>query len=99
MKPRSNITKKLKEESHGLADSDSDDDGADITFDPVHLYKQILDYLQPGETVSKALCRLGKFYYFIKYILFYSRSYIHIYECVYVYICIYIHIYFNFRQR
>ncbi|XP_043685668.1 CD2 antigen cytoplasmic tail-binding protein 2 homolog [Vespula pensylvanica] len=60
VKPRSNITKKLKEESHGLADSDSDDDGADITFDPVHLYKQILDYLQPGETVSKALCRLGK---------------------------------------
>ncbi|XP_047344240.1 CD2 antigen cytoplasmic tail-binding protein 2 homolog isoform X2 [Vespa velutina] len=65
VKPRSgsNITKKFKEKSHGLADSDSDDDdddGADITFDPVHLYKQILDYLQPGETVSKALCRLGK---------------------------------------
>ncbi|KZC11937.1 PREDICTED: CD2 antigen cytoplasmic tail-binding protein 2 homolog [Dufourea novaeangliae] len=49
-------------EKHGLADSDSDsdDEGPDIMFNPVHLYKQILEYLQPGETVSKALCRLGK---------------------------------------
>ncbi|KAK2577448.1 hypothetical protein KPH14_003553 [Odynerus spinipes] len=62
IKPRSGstVTKNEKDESHGLADSDSDDDKMDITFDPVHLYKQILDYLQPGETVSKALCRLGK---------------------------------------
>ncbi|KAG7208801.1 hypothetical protein KM043_014994 [Ampulex compressa] len=49
-----------KNESHGLADSDSDDDGADIMFNPTELYKQILTYLKPGETVSKALCRLGK---------------------------------------
>lgn len=55
----STMTKKEKDKS-GVADSDSEDDEMDITFDPVHLYKQILDYLQPGETVSKALCRLGK---------------------------------------
>lgn len=73
-----------------MADSDSDDDdGADITFDPVHLYKQILDYLQPGETVSKALCRLGKFYYFTKYNLFYSRLII----CIYIYLFILIFIF------
>lgn len=29
-------------------------------FNPTQIYKQILEYLQPGETVSKALCRLGK---------------------------------------
>lgn len=43
-----------------MADSsDSDDDEGDIMFDPIPLYKQILDYLKPGETVSKTLCRLG----------------------------------------
>ena len=51
-------------EKHGLADSDSDsdsdEDGPDIMFDPTQLYKQILEYLKPGETVSKALCRLGR---------------------------------------
>ncbi|XP_043275167.1 CD2 antigen cytoplasmic tail-binding protein 2 homolog [Venturia canescens] len=46
-------------ESKGLADSDSEDDD-DILFDPTPLYKQILEYLETGETVSKALCRLGK---------------------------------------
>lgn len=46
-------------ESHGLGDSDSDDE-EDIMFDPIPLYKQILEYLKPGETVSKTLCRLGK---------------------------------------
>lgn len=46
-------------EGHGLGDSDSDDEG-DIMFDPIPLYKQILEYLKPGESVSKALCRLGK---------------------------------------
>lgn len=51
------ITKSSK--THGLGDSDSDDD-EDITFDPIPLYKQILEYLKPGETVSKTLCRLGK---------------------------------------
>lgn len=49
-------------ESHGLGDSDSDDEG-DIMFDPIPLYKQILEYLKPGETVSKTLCRLGKYNY------------------------------------
>ncbi|XP_034188512.1 CD2 antigen cytoplasmic tail-binding protein 2 homolog holn1 [Osmia lignaria lignaria] len=55
-------------EKQGLADSDSDDDdnddddddGPDIMFNPLQIYKQILEFLQPGETVSKALCRLGK---------------------------------------
>jgi len=42
-----------------LGDSDSDDE-EDIMFDPIPLYKQILEYLKPGESVSKALCRLGK---------------------------------------
>ncbi|XP_015609234.1 CD2 antigen cytoplasmic tail-binding protein 2 homolog [Cephus cinctus] len=55
---------KQKDNTHvkGLADSDSDsdDDGPDIMFDPIPLYKQILGYLKPGETVSKALCRFGK---------------------------------------
>ncbi|CAD6238500.1 GSCOCG00008461001-RA-CDS [Cotesia congregata] len=47
----------------GLGDSDSDDDDDNVTsglFDPTELYRQILEYLQPRETVSKALCRLGK---------------------------------------
>ncbi|KAL6448519.1 hypothetical protein ACFW04_000425 [Cataglyphis niger] len=44
--------------SHGLGDSDSDDE--EDMFDPIPLYKQILEFLKPGETVSKALCRLGK---------------------------------------
>ncbi|XP_014607137.1 PREDICTED: CD2 antigen cytoplasmic tail-binding protein 2 homolog isoform X1 [Polistes canadensis] len=62
VKPRSgsNVTQKSTKKFHGLADSESDDDETDIMFDPVHLYKQILEYLKPGETVSKALCRLGK---------------------------------------
>lgn len=47
------------DETRGLGDSDSDDD-EDIMFDPIPLYKQILEYLRPGETVSKTLCRLGK---------------------------------------
>lgn len=55
-----NIQKNAKSsESHGLGDSDSDDEG-DIVFDPTPLYKQILEFLKPGETVSKTLCRLGK---------------------------------------
>lgn len=29
-------------------------------FDSTPLYKQMLEYLKPGETVSRALCRLGK---------------------------------------
>ncbi|XP_011266585.1 CD2 antigen cytoplasmic tail-binding protein 2 homolog isoform X1 [Camponotus floridanus] len=55
-----NIQKSAKSsENHGLGDSDSDDE-EDIMFDPIPLYKQILEFLKPGETVSKALCRLGK---------------------------------------
>ncbi|XP_031844502.1 CD2 antigen cytoplasmic tail-binding protein 2 homolog holn1 [Nomia melanderi] len=63
IKPSSTASTKKGNKSsakHGLADSDSDDEGPDIMFNPVHLYKQILEYLKPGETVSKALCRLGK---------------------------------------
>ncbi|XP_024877126.1 CD2 antigen cytoplasmic tail-binding protein 2 homolog isoform X1 [Temnothorax curvispinosus] len=61
IKPGStNVKKSTKSsESPGLGDSDSDDEG-DIMFDPIPLYKQILEYLKPGETVSKTLCRLGK---------------------------------------
>ncbi|XP_057339948.1 CD2 antigen cytoplasmic tail-binding protein 2 homolog [Microplitis mediator] len=52
----------VDEKNRGLADSDSDDDESlkNLSFDPTELYRQIFDYLQPGETVSKALCRLGK---------------------------------------
>ncbi|KYM95164.1 PREDICTED: CD2 antigen cytoplasmic tail-binding protein 2 homolog [Cyphomyrmex costatus] len=62
VKPSSttNIQKSTKSsENYGLGDSDSDDEG-DIMFDPIPLYKKILEYLKPGETVSKTLCRLGK---------------------------------------
>ncbi|XP_033321656.2 CD2 antigen cytoplasmic tail-binding protein 2 homolog holn1 [Megalopta genalis] len=59
IKPSSTASVKKENKSSGLADSDSDD-GPDILFNPVHLYKQILEYLKPGETVSKTLCRLGK---------------------------------------
>lgn len=55
-----NVQKSAKSgESHALGDSDSDDE-EDIMFDPIPLYKQILEYLKPGETISKTLCRLGK---------------------------------------
>lgn len=49
----------MEDEEKGLGESDSEDD-ADLPFDATQLYKNILEYLQPGETVSKALCRLGK---------------------------------------
>lgn len=59
MKPRSTNKKDAaSSKKQGLGDSDSDDEG-DIMFDPIPLYKQILEYLKPGESVSKALCRLG----------------------------------------
>ncbi|EZA56293.1 CD2 antigen cytoplasmic tail-binding protein 2 homolog isoform X2 [Ooceraea biroi] len=64
VKPDSSTkTRKNVKSSHGLADSDSDSDSdaeGDIMFDPIPLYKQILEYLRPGESVSKTLCRLGK---------------------------------------
>ncbi|XP_015118095.1 CD2 antigen cytoplasmic tail-binding protein 2 homolog [Diachasma alloeum] len=50
---------KKNDEENGLADSDSEEEPG-VMFDPIPLYKQILEYLKPGETVSKALCRLGK---------------------------------------
>lgn len=54
----------VDENNRCLGDSDSDDDESfkNLSFDPTELYKQIFDYLQPGETVSKALCRLGKLF-------------------------------------
>ncbi|KAK0089916.1 hypothetical protein PV325_004668 [Microctonus aethiopoides] len=54
-----NEDKKMEDEEKGLGESDSEDD-TDLPFDATQLYKNILEYLQPGETVSKALCRLGK---------------------------------------
>lgn len=60
VKPNSSANARKNVKSNpGLADSDSDDEG-DIMFDPIPLYKQILEYLKPGESVSKTLCRLGK---------------------------------------
>lgn len=61
IKPRAEGEKSTDkdDESKGLADSDSEED-EDLLFDPTPLYKQILEYLEMGETVSKALCRLGK---------------------------------------
>lgn len=65
IKPSTTNAQKDTESSeiHGLGDSDSNsdsDDEGDIMFDPTPLYKQILEYLKPGESVSKTLCRLGK---------------------------------------
>ncbi|XP_051154161.1 CD2 antigen cytoplasmic tail-binding protein 2 homolog [Leptopilina boulardi] len=62
VKPELAKNRKSKEKmSKGIADSDSDsDEDPDRMFDPVPLYKKILEFLQPGETVKKALCRLGK---------------------------------------
>lgn len=63
IKPSSTASVKKKSQSSetlGLAHSDSEDEDPDIMFNPTQVYKQILEYLQPGETVSKALCRLGK---------------------------------------
>ncbi|XP_066593547.1 CD2 antigen cytoplasmic tail-binding protein 2 homolog [Prorops nasuta] len=63
IKPSTTNVKQKDEgsESKGLAESGSDsDEGPDIMFDPTQLYRKILEFLQPTETVSKALCRLGK---------------------------------------
>ena len=62
MKPVSaEDNKNAKEEKTGIADSDSDnEEDPDKSFDPISLYRQILEFLQPGETVKRALCRLGK---------------------------------------
>ncbi|XP_025161057.1 CD2 antigen cytoplasmic tail-binding protein 2 homolog isoform X2 [Harpegnathos saltator] len=62
IKPSSTVKQKDKKsnKARGIGDSDSDSDEGDIMFDSTPLYKQILEYLKPGETVSKTLCRLGK---------------------------------------
>lgn len=62
VKPELAKNRKIKERmSKGIGDSGSDsDEDPDRLFNPVPLYKQILEFLQPGETVKKALCRLGK---------------------------------------
>lgn len=58
VKPSSTTKQKdtKSNEAHGLGDSDTDEEDM---FDSTPLYKQMLEYLKPGETVSKALCRLG----------------------------------------
>ncbi|XP_048514868.1 CD2 antigen cytoplasmic tail-binding protein 2 homolog isoform X2 [Athalia rosae] len=53
-------SQKTGDDIKGLADSDSEDDDQDTAFDSTLLYKKILEFLRPGETVSKALCRLGQ---------------------------------------
>ncbi|XP_046745302.1 CD2 antigen cytoplasmic tail-binding protein 2 homolog [Diprion similis] len=57
---REGTSDKTDDKVKGLADSDSEDDEQDVMFDSAPLYKKILEYLRPGETVSKALRRLGK---------------------------------------
>ena len=42
----------------GVGESESDDDETYL-YDPIPIYQQILEYLQPEETISKALRRLG----------------------------------------
>lgn len=56
MKSQSGTDDDGKEDKNSDSDSDG---GVDFMFDPNPLYKQILEYLKPGETVSRALCRLG----------------------------------------
>ncbi|XP_058807527.1 CD2 antigen cytoplasmic tail-binding protein 2 homolog isoform X2 [Phymastichus coffea] len=40
-------------------DSEDSDEGDSLMFNPIPLYHQILEYLQPGETISKAIQRIG----------------------------------------
>lgn len=49
--------KDSKKQNKSAGDSDEE---SDFMFDATPLYKEILSYLKPGESVSKALCRLGK---------------------------------------
>uniref|UniRef100_A0A182WF89 GYF domain-containing protein n=1 Tax=Anopheles minimus TaxID=112268 RepID=A0A182WF89_9DIPT len=53
-----------KGEERGLADSDSDDDEEDaaggVGFDDIGTYQQMLELMEPKETVKRALQRLGK---------------------------------------
>ncbi|XP_014204528.1 CD2 antigen cytoplasmic tail-binding protein 2 homolog isoform X1 [Copidosoma floridanum] len=55
---------KVKSQEGGKDSKDKESDESDgedgFMFDPTNLYKQILEYLKPGESVSKALVRLGK---------------------------------------
>lgn len=50
-----------KGETDKKDDSGDSDDNSDIVYDPTSLYKQILEFLQPGETIAKALRRIGEF--------------------------------------
>uniref|UniRef100_A0A4Y0BP83 GYF domain-containing protein n=1 Tax=Anopheles funestus TaxID=62324 RepID=A0A4Y0BP83_ANOFN len=53
-----------KGEERGLADSDSDDDEEEaaggVKFDDIGTYQQMLELMEPKETVKRALQRLGK---------------------------------------
>uniref|UniRef100_A0A182PVC9 GYF domain-containing protein n=1 Tax=Anopheles epiroticus TaxID=199890 RepID=A0A182PVC9_9DIPT len=52
-----------KGEDRGLADSDSDEDdeeGGGSKFDDIGTYQQMLELMEPKETVKRALQRLGK---------------------------------------
>ncbi|XP_053681254.1 CD2 antigen cytoplasmic tail-binding protein 2 homolog [Anopheles nili] len=54
-----------KGEDRGLADSDSDEDdetpaGGDSKFDDIATYRQMLELMEPKETVKRTLQRLGK---------------------------------------
>ncbi|XP_050080709.1 CD2 antigen cytoplasmic tail-binding protein 2 homolog [Anopheles maculipalpis] len=51
-----------KGEDRGLADSDSDEEEAEasVKFDDIGTYQQMLDLMEPKETVKRALQRLGK---------------------------------------
>ena len=50
-------------------DSDSDE-STSSTFDHVAVYRQMLELMQPGETVAKALRRLGELYILFFFLLY-----------------------------
>ncbi|XP_062555594.1 CD2 antigen cytoplasmic tail-binding protein 2 homolog [Armigeres subalbatus] len=58
-----NYKEKKEGEMRGLADSDSDDEDEDDktkAFDITKTYQQILEMMEPKETIKKALQRIGK---------------------------------------
>ena len=51
---------KVAQQRHAkMFNSDDEDDDDDPTFDKISIYKDILTYVKPGETVTKAIKRLG----------------------------------------
>lgn len=58
-----------------MDDSYSDEEKG-ATFDPSPIYKEILEHMNPGETVTKALCRLGKRYVEFTFIIKVKNFYI-----------------------